>query len=61
MNIEAPVWSAQEMVDLLEAVAFSADRGQLSLSEAANISRSAAHMIRYMQQEINDSDCRALS
>lgn len=45
-----PVWSPQEMVDLLEAMARSGDRNTLSFTEAANIARSAADVIRYLAQ-----------
>ena len=46
------VWSPAEMVDLLQAMAQSADRRTLSFGEAASIARGAADMIRRMAQPI---------
>jgi hypothetical protein len=47
------VWSPAEMVDLLQAMAQSADRRTLSFSEAASIARGgAADMIRRLAQPI---------
>jgi hypothetical protein len=51
--LEAPVWSATEMADLLQAMARSADRHTLSFSECASIARSAADVIRYLQAELD--------
>ena len=50
---EAPVWSATEMADLLQAMARSADRHTLSFSECASVARSAAEVIRYLQAELD--------
>jgi hypothetical protein len=46
------VWSPAERVDLLQAMAQSADRRTLSFSEAASIARGAADMIRRLAQPI---------
>ena len=46
------VWSPAEMVDLLQAMAQSADRRTLSFGEAASIARGAADMIRRLAQPI---------
>jgi hypothetical protein len=46
------VWSPAEMVDLLQAMAQSADRRTLSFSEAASIAPEAAEMIRRLAQPI---------
>lgn len=51
-SVQAPVWSSQEMVDLLDAMARSADRNTLSFTEAANIARSAADVIRWIDSEM---------
>jgi hypothetical protein len=50
---EAPVWSASEMADLLQAMARSADRNTLSFSECASIARAAADVIRCLQAELD--------
>jgi hypothetical protein len=47
-------WTPDEMANLLDALAQSADRAMLSYSETAHIARNAAKTIRWLMAATDD-------